>query len=328
MRNMTKRERQKLERLGITKSNNQGYIMSIVEYNAYNDVIVEFDDEESTLVKCAWREFEKGCVQNPYELKKRFGKIKNNNQGIPMKIVKYNNATDIDVEFQDEYRYRVCKTTWQCFENGKIRNPYLPSVYGVGITGSKYPTWITEEEKHTKEYNIWRGMLCRCYDEKFKKKQPTYEDIICCENWLLFENFYEWLHKQPNFDKWYNGYSDWDLDKDILIKGNKIYSPDTCVLIPSIINNLFTKRQNYRGDLPIGVCFYEKTNNYAARCNNPLLNKYITIGLYSTPEEAFQAYKKYKENLIKQIAQIEYDKGNITEKCYDAMMNYKVEITD
>ena len=64
---MTKREKQKLERLGMTKNNNQGYIMTVVKYNAYNDVIVKFNDEESTLVKCAWREFEKGCVQNPYE---------------------------------------------------------------------------------------------------------------------------------------------------------------------------------------------------------------------------------------------------------------------
>ena len=91
---------------------------------------------------------------------------------------------------------------------------------------------------------------------------------------------------------------------------------------------LFTRRQNDRGDYPIGVYYYKKGNCFRAQCMNPLLNKRVLIGSYSDPITAFEAYKVYKEDLIKIIAELEYQKKNITEKCYKAIMNYEVEITD
>ena len=89
---------------------------------------------------------------------------------------------------------------------------------------------------------------------------------------------------------------------------------------------MFTKHDNARGDLPIGVS--KSGNKYKATCSNPFNKNREYLGTYDTINGAFQAYKRYKENLIKQVAQEEYDKGNITEQCYEAMMNYQVEITD
>lgn len=313
-------------RLGLSKKNNQGYTMTVIEYKSCNNVFVKFDDEENTIVKCGWREFDKGCVENPYEFKKRLGRINVNNQGSIMKVIKYKSATNVDVEFQDKFNYKVCGTTWQCFENGEIKNPYHPEVCNVGITGAKYSIW--ENNGHTKEYELWHSMIKRCFDEKTKEKNPTYKNVTCCNEWLLFENFYEWLHKQENFEKWFTSNGDWGLDKDILIKGNKIYSPKTCCLVPRNVNLLFTNRANYRGKYPIGVCLDKRNGEYMARCCNPFTGKYVTIGRYSTPEKAFLAYKKYKENIIRQVAQIEYSNENITEQCYNAMLNYIIEITD
>ena len=313
-------------RLGLSKRNNQGYMMTVIEYNAYNDMFVKFDDGEDTVVKCTWREFDEGCVGNPYEFKKRLGKVNVNNQGSLMKVVKYENSNNIDVEFLDKFNCRVCGVTWQCFENGEIKNPYYPDVYNVGMTGVKYSIW--ENGKHIKEYDIWRSMLMRCYDKKFKKRQQTYADATCCNEWLLFENFYEWLHSQENFDKWLINKNNWGLDKDIILKNNKIYCPEYCCLVPQNVNNLFTNRTNYRGKYPIGVCLDKRSGEYVARCCNPFVKKYVTIGRYSTPEKAFLAYKKYKENIIKQVAETEFKKGNITKRCYDAMLNYIIEITD
>ena len=113
------------------------------------------------------------------------------------------------------------------------------------------------------------------------------------------------------------------MDKDILIKGNKIYSSETCVFVPERINLLFIKNDRIRGDLPIGVSY--DGNRYKSQCKNGT-HKYIRLGTYDTPEEAFQIYKQYKENVIKDVAN-EY-KGKIPEKLYNALMNYKVEITD
>lgn len=143
---------------------------------------------------------------------------------------------------------------------------------------------------------------------------------------MNYESFCDWLHSQSNFDKWKNG-SRWALDKDILNKGNKIYSPENCCLIPQNVNCLFLKREAERGKYPIGVRY--TNNGFIAVCRNPFLDKSEELGSYYTPENAFYfGYKPYKEKIIKQVAQVEYDKGNITEKCYEAMMKYEVEITD
>lgn len=252
----------------------------------------------------------------------RLGEENINHQGCLMKIIKYNRVDDILVEFQDEYK-GVVHTQYQSFIRGNVKNPYYPMVLGVGMIGSKYPAKIDNVE--TEEYQAWKGMIYRCFDKKTKERQPTYQNVVCCKEWLLFESFYEWLHSQKNFDRLYNK-NKWNVDKDILIKGNKIYSPETCCLVPMNVNSLFLNKNNYRGDLPIGV--KKSGKSFMARCSNPITNNREYLGSYSTPYYAFLAYKNYKEDLIKQIAQIEYDNGNITEKCCNAMMNYQVEITD
>lgn len=252
----------------------------------------------------------------------RLGEIKANNQGCPMKIIKYNNTTDIIVEFQDKYRCKV-HAAYKEFEKGEIKNPYCPSVFGIGITGNKYE--IRVHGNLIKEYVAWRSMLQRCYDKRYKGKESVYKDVTCCKEWLLFENFYEWLHSQENFDKWLNN-EKWAVDKDILVKGNKIYSPETCCLVSQNVNSLFTKRTRNKRELPTGVT--KHGTKFRARCMNSFENKMKNLKDCESPEQAFQVYKIYKENIIKQVAQIEYNNGNITKRCYNAMINYEVEITD
>lgn len=252
----------------------------------------------------------------------RLGEERLNNQGCSMIIVEYNDSSDIIVQFQDEYQAEV-RATYRDFKDGEIKNPYFPNIFG-GKIGTKYSS--KRNGKMAKEYETWLDMLQRCYSNKYKEKHPTYQTTTCCEEWLNYENFYEWLRSQENFDKWLNGKC-WALDKDILIKGNKIYSPETCLLVPHIVNGLFAKSNAKRGEYPIGV--YKHGNRYCAQCKNPFLNNKIRyIGSYLMPEKAFEAYKSYKENLIKQVARIEYDNNNIVKECFDAMMNYKVEIND
>lgn len=310
------------DRLGQERYNKQGYVMKVVEYNNAKDIVVEFKDDYKTKIHCQWQQFDKGTLVNPYEFKQRLNENKYNNQGCLMKIIEYNNYHDIIVEFQDKYKAKV-NTTYDCFYNGEIRNPYHPTTFGVGVVGAKYPIRVNGAD--IREYVVWNSMLCRCYDENMKKRCQTYEDVTCCEDWLYFENFYEWLHSQSNFDKWYSN-DGWHLDKDIIVKGNKDYNPDTCCLVPQSVNVLFVKREARRGEFPIGVS--KNGNKFRANCNNPFTKEQEYLGNYDMADQAFLAYKKRKENLIKQVAELEYSQDNITKACYDAMMNYEVEITD
>lgn len=252
----------------------------------------------------------------------RLGESGVNNQGCLMFIDKYNSYSDIVVRFKDDYNATV-HTDYKAFKRGRVKNPYYPSICNIGRIGNKYPKFING--KPTKEYTTWYNMICRCYDKKEKEKHPNYEGVTCCEEWLLYENFYEWIHNQENFEQWLNG-DRWDLDKDIMAKNNKIYSPKFCCLVPNNVNKLFIRQYNHRGKYPIGIC--RDNDRFLVQCMNPFTGKTKNIGRYDILEQAFIAYKKFKEDIIKQVAQIEYDKNNITKKCYESMMKYRVEITD
>lgn len=166
----------------------------------------------------------------------------------------------------------------------------------------------------TNVYKEWRQMLKRCYDEDTQQMQPTYKSCFVCDEWAYLSKFKQW------YDEHY--VEGWQLDKDILVKGNKIYSPLTCCFVPRRINTLFLKRLASRGNLPIGV----KKSGLRYQANLKRDEKTYCLGTFASPEEAFQAYKKAKEKWIKEIA--DRWKDQLEPRVYEAMYNYKVEITD
>lgn len=169
--------------------------------------------------------------------------------------------------------------------------------------------------------DIWRQMINRCEDAKYHQKEPTYIGCTICEEWHRLSAFKLWVENPIN--GWHEGY---ELDKDILNKGNKVYSPDTCCFVPNEINGIFTRRKAQRGDLPIGVCVNKGCDGFRAVCTK--YGKRHHLGYFSTPEEAFQVYKAAKEAYIKDVAKEYYSRGAITQKVYDALTRYEVEITD
>lgn len=247
----------------------------------------------------------------------RVGETSINAYGSIMEIVEYDNCHNIWVKFD---KGNPIHTNYYNFINGAVSNPYDKSVHGVGYLGEgKYK--VRDNGKLTRRYETWHGMIQRCYSEEIQEKFPTYKDCSVVDEWHCFQVFSAWYDE--NF---YDCGQRMNLDKDIISKGNKIYSPDTCIFVPQYINKLFLKGKSIKeSELPTGVFFYKITNRYVARCNNGS-GKSITISYHNSIEEAFQAYKKFKEKHIKQIAN-EY-KDKIPEKLYNSMINYIVEITD
>ena len=259
------------------------------------------------------------------EIKKdRTGETNYNTHGTLMKIIEFKRCDNLTVEFQDKYKAKV-NTTYYSFKKGKVKNPYDKSVYNVGCIGEgKYVSRVNG--KATKIYETWQRMLFRCYEPYRLNKYPTYIDVYVCDEWLNFQNFAKWY--EENYYEC-NG-EEMHLDKDILFKDNKIYSPNTCIFVPLRINILFVKKQNCRGEYPIGV-YYDKKNKNLRVHSNILINnkaKRISLGSFpiDKPFQAFTAYKNFKENYIKQVAD-EY-KDLIPTKLYNALYNYKVEIND
>ena len=160
-------------------------------------------------------------------------------------------------------------------------------------------------------------MLRRCYDEERHKTHPTYIDCTVCDEWHNYQNFAEWYEK--NYYKVEN--ETMEIDKDILIPGNKIYSPNNCLIVPHRINSLFLRAANDSNG-----CIAKNYNQYEARCwvetDNGRKLKYL--GLFKTKENAIKAYIDFKTGYIKEIAE-EY-KNKIPQKLYEAMINHKLRV--
>ena len=235
-------------------------------------------------------------------------------------IVEYVNSQDITIQFKTTNE--LVKTEYGAFIKGNVKSHFTASVYGVGITGLELT--VDENGGVLDSYKCWKAMLSRCYSAKYQEKQPTYIGCTVCDDWLFY----------PNFKNWYNeNYYEIDnqtsqLDKDVLIKDNKLYSPETCVFAPNFINKLFTKNQKSRGDFPVGVYYHKRDKKYRASLsvfkNGKKTKKYL--GCFNTIDEAFEVYKKAKEEYIKEIAD-EY-KDKIPTKLYEAMYSYEVSIDD
>ena len=232
------------------------------------------------------------------------------------KVLKYNDAKDVEIQFLKTGYETVARLDH--IKSGEIKDPYSPSVYGVGILGAKYLASINGVQ--TKEYKLWNSMLVRCYSDSFKKKYPTYEGCEVSENFKYYEYFYEWCHKQIGFSN-----KNWHLDKDLLVKGNKVYSEYSCVFIPQEINTVLIKSTASRGKHLIGVCWSNTNKAFMAQVGKNK-GKQEHLGYFKTEVEAFKAYKAAKENFIKE--QANKFKSQIDDRAYNALMNYQVEITD
>lgn len=189
-------------------------------------------------------------------------------------------------------------------------------VCGVGINDRRYPAKV--HGKITKRYALWNSLLKRCYCPERQKKQPTYIGCSVSENFKSYSYFHEWCQSQIGYNQ-----SGFQLDKDLLLRGNKLYSEDTCVFVPRGLNVLLTTCKTARGKLPVGVSVHQ--GKFVAECcTDKTSPRYL--GRFNTSELAFQAYKQAKEAYIK--LQAEKWKAHIDPRAFAALMAYAVLITD
>ena len=182
------------------------------------------------------------------------------------------------------------------------------------------PANISSKGINKRPYMMWVNMLERTTPGSiFQQRFPTYIGCACSDEWLSFENFLDWYKENGGFDN-----PEYVLDKDILIKGNKLYSRDTCCLVPPEINRLIVVTKSKRGECPLGVC--RAKDKYKAQIVEN--GKKIWLGTYNTKEEAFDVYLYHKKAEIRRVADKYYIHKLISKRVHDALINYTFDFND
>lgn len=229
-------------------------------------------------------------------------------KGGSITVLEKRSRYEILIKHNDEHGHEMW-TRQDAIEKGMVKNPFYPDVQGVGYIGvGKYVA--SKDYKVTEEYNRWVSMMQRGYSGDFKIKNPTYKDCTVCEEWSNFQVYAEWHTSQKGYGKGF------DLDKDILIEGNKHYSPETCCLVPAQINRAFTEQTNKRSGLPKGVRKNISGNYSVAVCSE---GKQEYVGTFKAIEEASKAYSKAKNVKCKELA-LRY-KEDLDERVFLALMS-------
>lgn len=190
-------------------------------------------------------------------------------------------------------------------------------VCGIGIYEPS-KLCMTDSEEVSRAYRMWNGMLYRA-SASYVSKRPSYAGVTVDGRFIRFYDFYDWVKVQEGWPA-----HDLQLDKDLLVKGNKVYSPDTCCLLPLRINSLLIRHESRRTDLPIGVRKGKQQGTFTARVSN--MGSKINLGTFRDIGKAFSAYKEGKENLVRSVAKQYQDR--ISRQAFLAMMSYNVEIFD
>lgn len=232
------------------------------------------------------------------------------NSGSMYRVVEINNSLDVLIEFIDTHRYRYSVRAARAL-SGSVHNPYQPLKYGIGYMGvGPYVSYVSG--KNTIAYDVWNDMLKRCYSKLNQQTNPTYSGCTVHPHWHNFQNFAAWYCSHPDYNKGYQ------LDKDLLVKGNTVYSPDTCCLLPRHLNILL-QITDRGSDLHMGVRL-TYNNKYIVQVNGRKEGR--CVGTYSTIEEATLAYKLAKEKHIRDVTNA--IGADLYFETYNALMSYEL----
>lgn len=231
-----------------------------------------------------------------------------------VKVTGYESAKKILIEFEDG-------NTSYCrggdLRNGEVYNPFQPTKFGRGFFGVG-PYLHSVKKKVTHEYSVWASIFKRCYDSKYHNQKPTYIDCSVDSQWYNFQEFAEWCQWQIGFKN-----QNWQLDKDIINRSNKLYCPDLCVFVPNQLNCLINNQESSRGEYPIGVTF-TANGKFKAQWQEDGIQQYSKV--HDNPKICFEIYKENKERVIKKVTS-KYA-GLVDDRVYNALMSHEVSVND
>jgi hypothetical protein len=216
------------------------------------------------------------------------------NDGGTCTVVEYLRDRQITIQHNDKHAHRAVVEGGN-LRKGQIRNPFSPSVFGVGLIGFGRHK-VKSEGKKTPAYTLWNGIIQRGYSEEFKRENPSYRDVSVAPEWHNYQCFAEWFHAQE-----YSQSPEFQLDKDLILAGNREYSPSACSFVPSQINSILNDCAGRRGKFKQGVSFVDRRNSYVARIS--IRGIPVKIGSFPGEEAAYSAYLSAKTEYVRTMAE-------------------------
>ena len=217
------------------------------------------------------------------------------NEGCWIEILEKLKGKKMIVRFENGYEVEA---DYSNIRKGAIKNPYHPSVHGIGYLGvGEYKAQINR--KHTPEYIIWSRMLQRCYNDKYRENKPTYKNVVICDDWKNFQSFAKWYNENlPKKDG-----IKFQLDKDLLQENieNKVYSPDTCVLLPYSVNSFLSNKYTNNTSGYVGVYWDKTKKKWVAKISLFGEDKLKHLGYFSTPELASESYQEARAEQAEKV---------------------------
>lgn len=297
-------------RVGDTFKNTDGQNATIIEYNGAKNVIIRYT-EDGAVMRMSSSDLRRGNFRHPDKFTSIVGKRFKNKQGDWCTVKEYISATEVVIEF-DGFPDNLKVVEASALKKASFKNNYKPTIYGKGFLGDgKYQG--SKKDGTDFVYGVWNNMLARCYDLYTQSKQPAYIGCSVCDEWLCFQNFADFYINHESYGLGYN------LDKDFLGGDNKVYSPETCTMLPPELNVMISGTTASKNGMPLGVNKID--NGYVARLSKGKEGREY-LGYYKTPEEAHRVYVEAKERYVKNKA-LEYA-NRIEWKAFVALMNWTV----
>lgn len=212
------------------------------------------------------------------------------------------------VTFEDGYETTAIRH-W--IINGSVKNPNYPSALGVGFVGEGEYVTYKSPGRASKIYTIWYQMLQRCYNPEIQELFPTYKGVLVDKHWHNFQNFADW------FTNYKYGLPNWQLDKDLLQIGieNKVYGPETCCMVPRIINLNLIKSSLELGKFDKQVTISRKKDRYYVR-NIP--DAFICV------EDAVDRLISNKKQYMRELA--ERYRANLDPRAVEVLEDFQINV--
>lgn len=286
--------------------------VEVVEYNSAKNVIVRFQ-HDSAVLKTSSSDLRRGNFRHPEKFSSMIGKRFESNKGDWCTVLEYINANKVVIKF-DGYEHYEKTVSAKALKEGSFRNNYRPTIQGLGLgyMGDGIYSWNGDENVQ-KAYQVFVGMFSRCYDPYTQSKQTAYIGCSVDPRFYDFQVFAKFYVENPFCGLGYH------LDKDLLIRGNRVYSPEACTLLPPEVNSALASTPESESGLPLGVNKID--NGYVARLNKTGQGREY-LGYYKTADEAHNVYVKAKEDYIHSLAEKWH--GKIEERAYQALKSWTV----